>query len=292
MEIRYLQTFLTIVEVGGFTKAADKLGYAQSTITSHIQILEGELDVVLFDRLGKKIVLTSEGKSLLPYAKEMLRLYREIKSIKADENNVSGDLILGAGESLSVYRLGAILKEYKQKYPNVNIILNNSTCSDLRSKLHSGEVDIIFTIEPQIIDKDLIVNKLKDESIVFVGTRNSSLDFESVNLQQQSVLLTEKGCAFRENFENYLKHNNIKFSNTLELSSIEVIKNCAMNGIGVTLLPYYVVEKEVKEDKLKMTKIDKSYDKFNTQLAYHKNKNISIAMQKLIEITLKHALEW
>lgn len=222
----------------------------------------------------------------------MLRLYREIKSIKADENNVSGDLILGAGESLSVYRLGAILKEYKEKYPNVNIILNNSTCSDLRSKLHSGEVDIIFTIEPQIIDKDLIVNKLKDESIVFIGTRNSSLDFESVNLQQQSVLLTEKGCAFRENFENYLKHNNIKFSNTLELSSIEVIKNCAMNGIGVTLLPYYVVEKEVKEDKLKMTKIDKSYDKFNTQLAYHKNKNISIAMQKLIEITLKHALEW
>ncbi|MCS4465148.1 LysR family transcriptional regulator [Clostridium botulinum] len=54
MEIRHLQTFITIVELEGFTKAAEYLGYAQSTITSHIQILENELGEVLFDRLGKK----------------------------------------------------------------------------------------------------------------------------------------------------------------------------------------------------------------------------------------------
>jgi len=75
MEIRHLQTFITIVELDGFTKAAEHLGYAQSTITAHIQILESEMGEVLFDRLGKKIVLTSVGKKLLPYAKQMLNIH-------------------------------------------------------------------------------------------------------------------------------------------------------------------------------------------------------------------------
>ena len=72
MEIRHLQTFITIVELQGFTKAAEHLGYAQSTITSHIRILEDELGEVLFDRLGKKVILTHVGKKLVPYAKQML----------------------------------------------------------------------------------------------------------------------------------------------------------------------------------------------------------------------------
>lgn len=117
MEIRHLQTFITIVEVEGFTKAAERLGYAQSTITSHIQILENELGGALFDRLGKKIVLTNLGKELVPYVKQMLQIYKEIKGIKSEHNDVSGDLIIGAGESLSIYRLGKILKEYKKTFP-------------------------------------------------------------------------------------------------------------------------------------------------------------------------------
>lgn len=95
MEIRHLQTFMTIVELEGFTKAAEHLGYAQSTITSHIQILESELGEVLFDRLGKKIVLTNVGKDLVPYAKQMLQVYKDIKNITSDKNSVSGDLTIG-----------------------------------------------------------------------------------------------------------------------------------------------------------------------------------------------------
>ena len=78
MEIRHLQTFVTIAELGSFTKAAEYLGYAQSTITSHIQILENELGEILFNRLGKKIILTNLGKELIPYAKQMLEVYKEI----------------------------------------------------------------------------------------------------------------------------------------------------------------------------------------------------------------------
>lgn len=296
MEIRHLQSFITIVELEGFTKAAEHLGYAQSTITSHIQILENELGESLFDRLGKKIVLTNVGKELVPYAKQMLHVYKEIKNLTSEQNGVSGDLIVGAGESLTIYRLGKILKEYKKSFPKVNIILKDSICSDLRSKLHSGELDIILTIEPQIMDTDLVVKNLKDECMVIIGAPDADLKFLSTNFEgevaTESIIFSEKGCSFRIAFENYLKQKNIKYVNSLEFSSIEAIKKCVMNGLGISFLPFYTVRNEIKEGSLKMIEVKEPFDKFRTQLAYHKNKSISLPMSKLIEITLKNSLKW
>lgn len=296
MEIRHLQTFITIVELEGFTKAAEHLGYAQSTITSHVQILEDELGAALFDRLGKKIVLTNVGKELVPYAKQILNAYREIRNISLERNGISGDLIIGAGESLSIYRLGKILKEYKKNFPKVNIILKNSICSDLRSKLHSGELDIIFTIEPEIMDKDIVVRNLKDECMGIIGAPDADLEFLSTNSEsidaRESIIFSEKGCSFRITYENYLKQKKIKYSNPLAFSSIEAIKKCVMNGLGISFLPFYAVENEIKEGSLKMIEVSEPFGKFKTQLAYHKNKNISLAMSKLIEIALKDSGNW
>ncbi|GFZ33156.1 LysR family transcriptional regulator [Clostridium zeae] len=296
MEIRHLQTFITIVELEGFTKAGEHLGYAQSTITSHIQILENELGEALFDRIGKKIVLTNVGKKLVPYANQILHTYRNIKSITSDKDDVSGDLIIGAGESLSIYRLGKILKEYKKSFPKVNIILKNSICSDLRSKLHSGELDIVFTIEPEIMDSDLVVKNLKDECMVIVGAPEADLEFLSTNFESkedgENIIFTEKGCSLRIAFENYLKQKKIKYVNPLEFSSIEAIKKCIMNGLGISILPLYIINKEIEDGSLKVLEVTESFDKFRTQLAYHKDKSISLPMSKLIEITLKNSSDW
>lgn len=296
MEIRHLQTFIAIVELGGFTKAAENLGYAQSTITAHIQILENEIGEALFDRLGKKIILTNIGKKLIPHAKQMLDVYKEIKNITVEDNEVSGELVIGAGESLSIYRLGKILKEYKKNYPKVNIILKNSICSDLRSRLYNGEVDIVFTIEPKVEDRDLIVRNLKDECMVIIGTPNVDLDFFKENSENQeskeNIIFSEKGCSFRMSFEEYLKEKKIKFVNPLEFSSTEAIKKYVIGGLGISVLPLYTVKKEIKNETLKMIELEAPFPKYSSQLIYHKNKKISNAMNKLIEVTLTNCVRW
>jgi len=288
MEIRHLQTFISIVELEGFSKTADHLGYAQSTITSHIKILENELGEALFDRLGKKVMLTDAGRRLVPYAKQILQVYKEIRNMTSDLDGVSGDLVIGAGESLTIYRLGEILKEYKKCFPNVNIILRDSICIDLRSKLHSGELDIILTIEPEITDTDLAVKNLKDEFMVIIGSPDA--DFSEAT--KESIIFSEKGCSFRLAFEKFLKQRNIKYANPLEFSSIEAIKKCVMNGLGISFLPYYAVNNEILDGSLKMMEVEKTFGKFSTQLAYHKSKSISLPMRKFIEITLKHSAGW
>ncbi|PTX59573.1 regulatory helix-turn-helix LysR family protein [Melghirimyces profundicolus] len=113
MELRHLKTFRTVAKRGGFTRAGEELGYAQSTITSHIHALEEELGSPLFDRLGKRTVLTEAGQRLLPYAEEMDRLSREAAETVVTEETPSGPLRIGAPESLLVYRLPTILYEYR-----------------------------------------------------------------------------------------------------------------------------------------------------------------------------------
>ncbi|MBE6024944.1 MAG: LysR family transcriptional regulator [Cellulosilyticum sp.] len=288
MEIRHLQTFITIVEMGSFTKAAERLGYAQPTITAHIQILENEMDTILFDRLGKKIILTSVGKKLVPYAKQMLGIYKEIQSLHTKENEISGDLTIGVSESLTIYRLDHILKEYKRHFPKVNLILKTAKCSELRNKLHTGEVELTLSIEPEILDLDLVVEKLKDERMMMVGAPDSNLEF----LAKENLILSESGCLARDAFEDYLKQKKISYINPIELSSIEAIKKCVLNGLGISVMPYYTVSKEINEGKLKMIEMHHPFPQFSTQMAYHRHKNISQAMKQFMEMTLKDASRW
>ncbi|MEK1832626.1 LysR family transcriptional regulator [Priestia megaterium] len=99
-------------------------------MTSHIQALEEHIGAPLFDRMGRKVRLTDIGKKLLPYTQEILDTYGKIESISNDGEEIRGELKIAAPESLTVYRLEPILREYRKKFPHVNISLSNATCRD------------------------------------------------------------------------------------------------------------------------------------------------------------------
>ncbi|WP_289138977.1 LysR family transcriptional regulator [uncultured Brevibacillus sp.] len=294
LEIRHLHTFLAIVDTGKFTKASEQLGYAQSTITSHIQILEDELGAPLFDRLGKKVILTNLGRELVPYARKMLDTYKEIKSLAAEQSGVSGDIVIGAAESLSIYRLGEILKEYKRSYPGVNIILKNAICNELRGMLYTGEADLVFTIEPPVTDPQLVVTTLKEEAMVIIGAPETALSPATLSHEQarETIILSEKGCSFTNGFEKYLQQNQVAYGNPLSFSSMEAIKKCVMNGLGISFLPLYTVKNEIKQGSLTIIEEKEQFDSFCTQLSYHKHKRVTAAMRRLIDITEKHTAHW
>ncbi|GAE29926.1 LysR family transcriptional regulator [Halalkalibacter hemicellulosilyticus] len=121
MELRHLITFRTIVDLGGFNKAAQKLGYAQSSITAHIKELETELGYPLFDRLGKKVTLTQTGRRFLPYALDIITLYTKSKEMIKESDEPSGELTIGVSESLMIYWFPIIIMNFMGQYPNVQL---------------------------------------------------------------------------------------------------------------------------------------------------------------------------
>lgn len=147
MELRHLITFKTIVDKGGFNKAAEELGYAQSSITNHIKDLEEELNHPLFDRLGKKVHLTNFGKQFYPYAIKIITLYTEIKEKANQYDEPSGNLTIGASEALTSCRLPQILLEYKKKYPNVNLSITPIDYQNIQSELQKGNIDLALILK-------------------------------------------------------------------------------------------------------------------------------------------------
>lgn len=127
MEMRHVKTFCAIVKYGNFSKAAHALGYAQSTVTAHMKALENDLHIPLFDRLGKKVLLTKAGHQFHPYALELLSIYEKAQEIPQNTDYLEGTLSITSNESLAVYRLPQLLRTYKQKNPKVNIVLETNT---------------------------------------------------------------------------------------------------------------------------------------------------------------------
>ncbi|MEI3607292.1 LysR family transcriptional regulator [Pseudogracilibacillus sp. SE30717A] len=297
MEIRHFITFNKIIEVGSFTQAAEHLGYTQSTVTSHIQMLEEQLGAPLFDRMGRKIKLTDIGKKLLPYTKEILATYNKIENItNHDGDGMRGELKVAAPESLTIYRLEPILREYRKKYPYVRIRLTNATCRDNKKAILEGNADIAFVMLPQFKDSDLVVHQLMNEPIVLVGNPDCSLNKLDKNYGDNQLnecfITNEKEGSYWRLLEKSLRDKDIVPSNVMELWSIEAIKRSVMSGLGIAYLPLMTVQDEIMEGKFKIIPYEADLKPIYSQVVYHKNKWISPALSSFIEIIVKHAKDW
>lgn len=141
MELKYLNTFKVIVEEGGFTKAAERLNYTQSTITFQIGQLEQELSTKLFERIGRKMVLTKAGERLIPYVDDVLSSIDRLQNFGEDLTSWKGDLKIGVGETLLSYKIPPVLKAFHTKAPNVRLFLRSMNCYDIRDELIAGTLD-------------------------------------------------------------------------------------------------------------------------------------------------------
>ncbi|MDQ7093680.1 LysR family transcriptional regulator [Desulfosporosinus sp. PR] len=301
MELRHLFTFITVVEVGGFTRAANKLGYAQSSITAQIQALETELERPLFDRLGKKTVLTAAGQRLLPYAQEITKMHNLAIDAIRSETALSGTLTIGAPESLAAFRLPDIIREYKKRYPDVKIVLKPGVCWELHDLIRTGELDLAFLLQPETEVRDLHLETLVQEKMALIAPPDHPLvsykHVEPENLKDETILHTEPGCTYRALFEQHLNSHGIFSNPDLEFWSVEAIKNCVMSGLGLSFLglsflPLITVQKEVREGKLTLLAWDDRPQRLATQIAYHKKKWLSPALGEFLLLVEQHAAGW
>ena len=281
MTITQLTTFLKIAERGSFSAAANSLGYAQSTVTTQIKQLEEELDCQLFDRLGKTIILTSQGKRLIAYAEKMLQLEREIYLEVSDEDEPTGILKMGVSESLCYNRLPEVLMEYKKEVPGMEIRLIFVTHDTFPDMLQKGELDLVYTLNPDMEDERLAL--LYAETLSFFASPDHPLVGKNIkenDLESYPLLLTEHNCNFRHMLLADLSNCGVNSKILLETSSKEVLKQFASNGLGIAFIPDMTAVKELKNKTLK--KLDWKGNEFPifSQVFVHKDKHIGKAISR------------
>ncbi|MBG9455431.1 LysR family transcriptional regulator [Lysinibacillus sphaericus] len=290
MDIKQLQTFLTASETLSFTQTAQLLDYAQSSITAQIKSLEEELGAVLFERLGKRITLTEEGHRLQQYAQKMLDLNVEMKKAVLNEQT-QAVLKIGAQESQCVYRLPSVLQQFQKSHPQVKIIFKPVHTTEIaKDLLQSGNLDIAFITDAYKETPMLHRERLIQEQLVFVSAPTDSNEERAVfSLQQlsnETILLTESGCSYRNQLEVQLQQEGSLPIQMIEFASIEAIKQCVMAGLGITFLPKMVVEKELKNQRLQELITSTKLADIFTDIAWHKDKHISPYLADFIEIAM------
>lgn len=288
MTIIQLETFLKIAETNSFTSAANSLGYAQSTVTAQIKQLEEELNCFLFDRLGKSIVLTPEGEKLLEYAHKIIQLEREILLEVPMQNEPTGILRLGISESLCYDTFPQLLLEYQQRFPKVEIQLSFINHNTFPSLLKNGTLDIVYTLNPYIESAELTMLYQKRESLGFYASPEYSLaskkNIQESDLDNVPLLLTSHGCNFRSMLIETLVKSSITPKIILETESKGILKQFAINQLGVAFMPDMVVQEEIKNHSLKKLDWDGSDFPIFSQVFIHKDKHLNKATEELVKI--------
>jgi len=289
VDLQHIRTFLKIAEVKSFTKTAELLDYAQSSISAQIKSIESELQTKLFERIGREVHLTESGKMFFNYAFQVNKLMEEAKEVVSEKAEPNGVLTIGAPESLSVYKLPYLLHEYRKRYPKVKLVLKLANCNDIYDWLRNNVIDVAFLLDSQFPKSGLYENVISKENIAILAPKEHPLsNIKNIELSdlegEDMILIEEYGCCYRSMFEKKLSENGIKIGSVQEFGSVETIKKCVYSGLGLSILPQMTIEKEMDDGGI--VALDWK-DDFNIHmtLVYHKDKWVSLAMEKLMDLS-------
>lgn len=288
MELRQLVTFQTVVSTLSFTRAAALLNYAQSSVTAQIQALEEELGVPLFDRLGKRVVLTDAGKQLVQYADKMLNMAHEARVAVSGGDVPTGTLTLSATETLCTYRLPTILHKFRDLYPHVRLIFRPLAMTGLVRGVSEGVVDVSFILGEHWVSSAVQVEVLTCEPVRVVTAPSHPLANRArvtpADLASETFLLTEASCLYRVLFERVLAEDGIHLSELIEFGSVEAIKQCVMVGMGIAVLPAVAIANEVAQGQLAALHWMDGDLQVYTQMIWHKDKWLSPALNAFLDL--------
>lgn len=287
MELRNLITFINVAELGSFTKAAEQLGYSQSTISFQIKQLEEELNCLLFERINHTITLTQRGHELISYAHQVLTLTEEFKENLEEDKSYSGHIHIVTPDSVCDDMIHRNYIDFHSKFPDISIKFTTADTTAMFDMLDHNEADIIITLDAHSYQKDYIIAKEELLSMHFVanskskfaGAKNLSIN----DIINEPFILTEYGQGYRRVFDKELAKKSLEITPVLEIGRTDMITALIAQADMISFLPDFVTEKLVASGELCYLDVCDMNVEIWKQLIYHKNKWMSKSLKVIID---------
>ena len=287
MEIRNLTTFIQVAELNSFTRAADALGYSQSTVSFQIKQLEDELGCRLFDRINHSITLTDKGNELLEYAQKVYRITDEFTQNLNSNKPLTANLHILAPHSVCEEMMQRNYLDFRRKYPGISLRFTSADTHDMLHMLERNEGDVMLALDTHTYRHDCVIAKEVPVEMHFVtGAESKYAKKGSVTLAQLSeypFILTEKNAGYRRPLDRLMAKHSLEITPILEMERTDLIAKILEGGVGVSFLPDFVTRRGVEEGKLVYLDVPEAKIDIWKQLIYHKSKWISRALGALIE---------
>jgi len=289
MTIRHLKIFITVYDEKNMTAAANKLFITQPSVSQAIKELEAQYEVVLFERLSRKLYATASGEKLYQYATHIIKLVDDMED-NLRENSFKKKLFIGANYTVGSVLIHKYIKKFKGLYPDseIKVIINKS--SILKEMLRKNELDLAL-IEEMTNTSDLIQDVFYDDHIVIVADPEHHLFAKEAviahDIVNEHLLLREKGAGVRDLFESKMSQLGLFINPYWESTSTTALINAAENKIGIAVLPFQLVEDHIASDFLKELKVKDMNLSRKLAIVYHKNKFLTDTIQDFIKVCHK-----
>ena len=292
MDLDQLHTFLEIVRLKSFSKAAQTCYRTQPAISAQVRQLEQELNTTLFERLGTRIALTTAGKIFAEYAEQILQLRRRAQEVINELERVPrGEIVIAANEATCIYVLPSVFSEYKKQFPNVQLHVDRSYGARVMAAVLDNLADFGITQLP-VEDKKLQVVKIHtDEIRLLVPAGHALAARETVDPKDVIAhpLLLPKSGTTRARLNAWLESVEDEIQTSMELDSTEMIKQFVMAGLGISFLAASHCEEEERLGRLVTVSLAPEPMIRRLGLIYRKDKSLSKAALGFIQVTIEHA---
>jgi Transcriptional regulator len=280
--------FYQVATAASFSEAAAKLFISQSAVSQAIKNLEQKLGTRLFIRQTRRLQLTREGELLLSHVGQAYNLIKLAES-KLDEiqNPESGEIRIGASDTVCRYYLLPFLEQFSKNYPKVKIQFLNRTSPQLIEALKNGFIDFAIVTLPVTGDALSIRELIAVNDVFVAGERFAMLKGRMISWEELShypVLLLEKNSATRRNFDNFMERLAIRIVPEIELESVELLVELAKIGLGIAHVLKESVLNDITGGKLFMIKTEKELPPRQLGLITNKNLPLSEAGKRFVHL--------
>ncbi|MGH7388652.1 MAG: selenium metabolism-associated LysR family transcriptional regulator [Candidatus Rokuibacteriota bacterium] len=296
MDLRRLEVFVKVAELGSFSRAAEALFLTQPTVSEHVRGLEDDLGVQLLDRLGRGATPTPAGELLLGYARRMLALTREARqAIERFRGRMIGELVVGGSTIPGEYLLPALIGQFKAKYPEISISLRISSSRQVTGWVEDGSVEI-GVVGARPASRALVARELMADTMVIVvppdhpwaGRANVTL----ADVRGEPIVLRERGSGSREAFERAIVEAGLDPAALRvagEMGSTQAVKQAVRAGIGVAVISRHAVEDECRARLLVCVKVADLNVIRSFHLVTHRERTRSPLAQAFLEFVESQA---
>ena len=295
MELRNLITFIHVAELGSFTKAADQLGYSQSTISFQIKQLEDELGCLLFERINHTITLTEKGRELVSYAHQVRALTEDFKESLTNEEDCGGHIHIVTPDSVCENMIYDNYIDFHSRYPGISIKFTTADTSVMFDMLDHNEADAIITLDSHSYRKDYVIAKEQSLSMHFVTSSRSRFagkyNLKIADIINEPFILTEYGQGYRRVLDKELAKRSLEITPVLEIGRTDIITNTLAKSEMISYLPDFVTNGLVDSGELCYLDVTDINIEIWKQLIYHKNKWMSRSLKTVIEYIKSHEFE-
>ena len=292
MELRNLISFIHVAELGSFTKAAEQLGYSQSTVSFQIKQLEDELGCLLFERINHTVTLTERGHEMVAYAHRVRELTEDFKESITNEKNLCGHVHIVTPDSVCEDMIYNNYVDFHALYPDISVKFTTADTSVMFDMLDHNEADAIITLDSHSYRKDYVIAKEQPLPMHFVASSSSRFagvrDLKMADIAGEPFILTEYGQGYRRVLDKELAKKSIDITPTLEIGRTDIITNILAKSNMISFLPDFVTRELAEAGELCYLDVCDMHIDIWKQLIYHKNKWMSKALRTVIEYIKLH----